>query len=74
MPQPKLKVVLDKLKDQNIIADVDKPTEWVSNLVVVQLLLLLSTCEIVMRLYHLWLQQTLLGWQFGSKQSLLISI
>ena len=34
--QPKLKVVLDKLKDQNTIADVDKPTEWVSNLVIVE--------------------------------------
>ena len=34
--QPKLKVVLDTLKDQNIIADVDKPTEWVSNLVIVE--------------------------------------
>ena len=34
--QQKLKVVLDKLKDQNIIADVDKPTEWVSNLVIVE--------------------------------------
>ena len=34
--QPKLKVVLDKLKDQNIIADVDKPTEWVSNIVIVE--------------------------------------
>ena len=28
--------MLDKLKDQNIIADFDKPTEWVSNLVIVE--------------------------------------
>ena len=34
--QPKLKVVLDKLNDQNIIADVDKPTEWFSTLVIVE--------------------------------------
>ena len=34
--QPNLKVVLDKLKDQNIIANVDKPTGWVSNLVIVE--------------------------------------
>ena len=34
--QPTLKVVLDKLKDQNIIADVDKPIEWVSNLFIVE--------------------------------------
>ena len=34
--QPKLKETLDKLKAQNIIDDVDKPTEWVSNLVIVE--------------------------------------
>ena len=34
--QPKLKEALDRLKVQNIIADVDKPTEWVSNLVIVE--------------------------------------
>ena len=34
--QPKLKVVLDKLKGQNIITDVDKSTEWVNNLVIVE--------------------------------------
>ena len=36
IPQPKLKVVLDKLNDQNTIADVDKPTKWVSKLVIVE--------------------------------------
>ena len=34
--QPKLKEALDRLKVQNIITDVDKPTEWVSNLVIVE--------------------------------------
>ena len=34
--QPKLKEALDRLKVQNIIADVDEPTEWVSNLVTVE--------------------------------------
>ncbi|KAI0238088.1 hypothetical protein LSAT2_011282, partial [Lamellibrachia satsuma] len=34
--QPKLKEALDQLKVQNIIADVDEPTEWVSNLVIVE--------------------------------------
>ena len=28
--------MLDKLKDQNIIADIYKPTEWISNLVIVE--------------------------------------
>ena len=34
--QPKLKKTLDALKEQNIVADVDKPTEWVSNIVIVE--------------------------------------
>ena len=34
--QPKLKEALDQLKVQNIIAGVDKPTEWVSNMVRVE--------------------------------------
>ena len=34
--QPKLKEALDRLKVQNTITDVDKPTEWVSNLVIVE--------------------------------------
>ena len=34
--QPKLKKTLDVLKEQNIVADVDKPTEWVSNIVIVK--------------------------------------
>ena len=34
--QPKLKKTLDALKAQDIIADVDKPTEWVSNIVIVE--------------------------------------
>ena len=34
--QPKLKKALDELKGRNIIADVDKPTEWVSNIVIVE--------------------------------------
>ena len=34
--QPKLKKTLDALKAQNIIADVDKPTERVSNIVIVE--------------------------------------
>ena len=34
--QPTLKKTLDVLKAQNIIADVDKPTEWVSNIVIVE--------------------------------------
>ena len=34
--QPKVKEALDGLKAQNIIADVDTPTDWVSNLVIVE--------------------------------------
>ena len=34
--QPKLKEALDGLKAQNIIAVVDRPTDWVSNLVIVE--------------------------------------
>ena len=34
--QPKVKEALDGLKVQNIIADVDRPTDWVSNLVIVE--------------------------------------
>ena len=34
--QPKVKEALDGLKAQNIIADVDRPTDWVSNLVIVE--------------------------------------
>ena len=34
--QPKFKEALDGLKAQNIIADVDRPTDWVSNLVIVE--------------------------------------
>ena len=34
--QPKLKKALDELKGRNIIPDVDKPTEWVSNIVIVE--------------------------------------
>ena len=34
--QPKLTKTLDVLKEQNIIVDVNKPTEWVSNIVVVE--------------------------------------
>jgi hypothetical protein len=34
--QPRLKNTLDKLKEQNVIADVEQPTEWVSSLVVVE--------------------------------------
>ena len=34
--QPKLKEALDRLKVQYIIADVDSPTEWVNNLVIVE--------------------------------------
>ena len=34
--QSKLKKTLDVLKEQNIIADVDKPTEWVSNIFIVE--------------------------------------
>ena len=30
--QPKLNRILDVLKEQNIIADVNKLTEWVSNI------------------------------------------
>ena len=34
--QPKLKKILDTLKEQDIIVDVHKLTEWVSNIVVVE--------------------------------------
>lgn len=34
--QPKLKKALDKLTEQNIIADVDTPTEWVNSLVIAE--------------------------------------
>ena len=34
--QPKVKKALDGLEAQNIIADVDRPTDWVSNLVIVE--------------------------------------
>ena len=34
--QPKVKEALDGLKAQNIIADEDIPTDWVSNLVIVE--------------------------------------
>ena len=34
--QPKLKKTLDALKERNIIADIDKPTEWVSNIIIVE--------------------------------------
>ena len=34
--QPKLKEILDMFKEQNFIADVDKPTELVSNIVIVK--------------------------------------
>ena len=34
--RPKLKAALDDLTRKGIVADVDKPTEWVSNLVVVE--------------------------------------
>ena len=34
--QPKLKKTLDVLKEQNIIMDVDKPTEWVCNIIIVE--------------------------------------
>ena len=34
--QPKVKEALDGLKAQNIIADVGRPTDWVSNLVIVE--------------------------------------
>ena len=33
--QPKVKEALDGLKAQNTIGDVDRPTDWVSNLVIV---------------------------------------
>ena len=32
--QPRLKEYLEKLADNDIIADVDKPTEWVHNIVI----------------------------------------
>ena len=34
--QPRLKEYLQKLADNDIIADVDKPTEWVHNIVVIE--------------------------------------
>ena len=34
--QPKLKAYLDQLEASGIIANVDRPTEWVSNLVIVE--------------------------------------
>ena len=34
--QPKLKKTPDFLKEQNIVVDVDKPTEWVSNIINVE--------------------------------------
>ena len=34
--QPKLKKALDKLMEQNDITDVDKPTEWGSNIIIVE--------------------------------------
>ena len=34
--QPKVKEALGGLKAQNIIADVDRPTEWVSNIMIVE--------------------------------------
>ena len=33
---PELKKTLDALKAQNIVADVDKPIEWVSNIIIVE--------------------------------------
>ena len=33
--RPRLKACLDKLTEQNIVADVDIPTDWVNNLVIV---------------------------------------
>ena len=34
--RPKLKACLDKLTEQGIVADVDVPTDWVNNLVIVE--------------------------------------
>ena len=34
--QPKLKAYLDQLEASGIIANADRPTEWVSNLVIVE--------------------------------------
>ena len=34
--QPKVNEALDGLKAQNIIADMDRPTDWVRNLVIVE--------------------------------------
>ena len=34
--QPRLKEYLQKLADNDIIADADKPTEWVHNIVVIE--------------------------------------
>ena len=34
--RPKLKACLDKLTEQSIVADVDIPTDWVNNLVIVE--------------------------------------